>query len=223
MRLGFWQLDRRAERQRYNREAAARLAAAPVPLRLVTGDSAAVRLQRVTGEGTLLFEREYALAGRSRNGSPGAHIVTPLRVEGSDTLVLLLRGWVYAADAATVDFARWREPAAVRFEGYVLPLPAPSAENDSLSAAPGALRRLDRVRLEARLGAPLAGFYVVQTAGGEAGDSVPVRVPPPPVAGEGMHLSYAVQWFLFATIFGVGGPVVVLRSRRVTAAAPPPR
>jgi surfeit locus 1 family protein len=214
VRLGVWQLDRRAERQAYNAEAAARLDAAPMPLREVRGDSATVRLQRVSAEGVFRYEREFALTGRSRNGSPGAHVVTPLTLPGSDTLVLVLRGWVYSADAATVDFTRWREPDTALIEGYVLPLPAPQPESDSSAVVPNALRRLDRPRLEARLGAPIADFYVVQTAGGGAGEAVPVRLAPPMVTDEGTHFSYAMQWFLFATIFGVGGPAVVFRAKR---------
>jgi surfeit locus 1 family protein len=223
VRLGFWQLDRLAERRAYNAEAQARLAATPVPLESVRGDSAAVRLQRVTATGTFRYAREFTLTGRSRNGSPGAHIITPLARAGTDTVVLVLRGWVYAADAATVDFARWREPDSVRLDGYVLPIPASTGGSDSSDVVPGALRRLDRARMEARLGAPVADFYLVQTSGGATDGDVPVRLGPPLVSDEGMHFSYAMQWFLFATIFGVGGPFVVFRARRPSASTPAPR
>ncbi len=214
VRLGVWQLDRRTERQAYNAEAAARLEAEPMAVGNVRGDSAAVRLQRVRAEGQFRYEREFTLTGRSRNGSPGAHVITPLELPGTDTLVLVLRGWVYSADAATVDFTRWREADSVQLEGYVLPLPAPQPISDSSAVVANALRRLDRPRLEARLGAPIADFYVVQTAGGATGESVPVRLEPPMVTDEGTHFSYAMQWFLFATIFGVGGPAVVFRAKR---------
>jgi surfeit locus 1 family protein len=223
VRLGVWQLDRRAERQAYNREAAARLDAPPVPIQTVRGDSAAVRLQRVRATGVFRYEREFALTGRSRNGSPGAHVVTPMQLPGSDTLVLVLRGWVYSADAATVDFTRWREADTAQVEGYVLPLPSAQPGSDSSEVVPNALRRLDQARIAARLGAPVADFYVVQTAGGGSGEGVPVRLDPPVVTDEGTHFSYAMQWFLFATIFGVGGPAVVFRAKRATAAAPTPR
>jgi cytochrome oxidase assembly protein ShyY1 len=41
-----------------------------------------------------------------------------------------------------------------------------------------------------------------------------------PELGEGPHLSYAVQWFLFAAVVAIGFPVLVIRtaSRR----GPPP-
>ena len=49
------------------------------------------------------FANEYALASRTRQGSPGVNIMTPLRIAGTDTAVLVNRGWVYAPDAMTVD------------------------------------------------------------------------------------------------------------------------
>jgi len=214
IRLGVWQLDRRAERQAYNAEAAARLQAAPMPLREVSGDSAAVRLQRVTAEGRWRYDGDVALTARSRNGSPGVHIFTPLIQAGTDTVVLVLRGWVYAADAATVDFARWRESDSTQFEGFVLPFPAPAATPDTSGIAPNAVIRLDAPRLAARLGAPLAPFYVVLTSGGATEGEVPVRLTAPAITDEGAHFSYAVQWFLFATIFVVGSMTVVWRDRR---------
>jgi surfeit locus 1 family protein len=212
IRLGLWQLDRRTQRQAYNAEATARLANTPIPLREVRGDSAAVRLQRVTASGTWQYADEVALTARSRNGSPGVHILTPLRLADSDTLVLVARGWVYAADAATVDFPRWQEGDSAQFEGFVLPFPRPAETPDTSQIAPRAVTRLDAPRLAARLGAPLAPYYVVLTASSAADTGeVPVRLTEPPVTDEGQHLSYAVQWFLFATIFGAGSVVVALR------------
>jgi cytochrome oxidase assembly protein ShyY1 len=74
------------------------------------------------------------------------------------------------------------------------------------------VRRLDHAALQRRLGAPLAGYYLVLTSGDTTRSTTPVRVGTPPL-DEGPHFSYAVQWFLFAAIFGAGGTVVVLRGR----------
>jgi surfeit locus 1 family protein len=41
----------------------------------------------------------------------------------------------------------------------------------------------------------------------------PSRVPPPPIT-EGPHLSYALQWFSFATVFVVGFIVFAIPKRR---------
>ena len=174
------------------------------------------RFQRVRAAGVYDFSREVAITARSLSGSPGVHIVTPLARAGTDTLLLVLRGWVYSPDAATIDFARWREPGAAAAEGFALPFDADKAQSDSSTLAPRAVRRLDRALLERRLGAPVAPYFVVLTSSA-VGDSVPVRLGRPAL-DEGPHFGYAVQWFLFAAIFGVGGSVVVLRGRRTSPA-----
>jgi cytochrome oxidase assembly protein ShyY1 len=59
------------------------------------------------------------------------------------------------------------------------------------------------------------------TGGGAEGDSVPPRLEAP-VIDEGPHLSDAVQWFLFGTIFGAGGVFVTFRKTRSPSAKPIP-
>ena len=61
------------------------------------------------------------MTGRTRSGSPGVHILTPLRIPESDTALLVNRGWVYSPDARTVDLTRWREVLAFGvFKGAAL-------------------------------------------------------------------------------------------------------
>ena len=155
------------------------------------------------------------MTARSLNGSPGVHIVTPLVRAGNDTLVLVLRGWAYSPDAATIDFARWHERGSAAVEGFALPFDPDGPISDSSTLAPRAVRRLDHALLEKRLRAPVAAYYIVMTAPVAAGDSLPVRLGRPAM-DEGPHFSYAVQWFLFALIFGAGGTVVALYGRRTS-------
>jgi surfeit locus 1 family protein len=218
VRLGVWQLDRRAQRRALNAIAAAQLAARPVDVASLADTGPSLRYQRVLIDGVLQFDTELALGPRPRNGSPGVHVVTPLARAGTDTLIPVVRGWVYAADASTIDFAKWRERDTVQVTGYAMPLDA-----NALAAPPAAsartVRRLHRSDLATRFGKPVTGYYVVMTAGGDTGISVPVRLAEPALT-DGPHLSYAVQWFLFATIFGAGGTVVVLRGRKQSGHPP---
>jgi surfeit locus 1 family protein len=210
---GVWQLSRLREKRADNAIRRERLAQPAVDLTSSGTSDTVARFRRVRASGRLDYEREVALTSQSFRGSPGVWLITPLTRAGTDTLVLVARGWVYSPDAATTDFPRWREADSVTLEGYALPFPAPRADTDSSSLAPRAVRRLDHARLTERMGAPIAGYYVVMTSGAGRGDSIPNRLPPP-VLTDGPHLSYAVQWFLFATIFGAGGTIVVLRGRR---------
>lgn len=213
VRLGFWQLSRHTDRAAINTRLAAQLDAAPRPFDLVTADSGDRSWARVSLEGRFRYDLEQIQAGRSSEGSPGVHLLTPLERPGSDTLVLVTRGWVYSPDAASAELPRWREGDSVAITGYLLRLPEDGIAAPSDSTKP--LRTLHRTALRGRFGAPVARYYVVMTSDSAArADSVPRRLPPPTIDG-GPHRSYAIQWFSFALIAIVGGVLLYRRSIEV--------
>jgi surfeit locus 1 family protein len=217
-RLGFWQLDRLSARRARNVIVARRLEADPVSVTELPRDTAELRYRRATVRGRYDFAREIVLTSRARNGSPGVNLVTPMRVEGWDTLVLVNRGWVYSPDGASVRVEDWREPDTATVAGYVEPLGA-GRGSGAIVGRPTALRWLERAEVERRVGAPVAPFVLVQTAGGAApADTVPPRHTLPQL-DEGTHLSYAVQWFSFAAIAIIGLGTWVVNERREMQAA----
>ena len=216
VRLGIWQLDRLGERRLRNEFVRLRLNFPAVPVAALPADSAVVRFRRAEARGRYDYAREFALAGRSLNGSPGVHIVTPLLgAAGGDTAVLVNRGWVYSPDAATVDFSRWREgDSALVVRGFVDVFHAPRAGAARSASHPRAYRWLERDALARELGYPLAAVVLVargDTAGMGA-SRIPARLLPPPL-DEGSHWNYAVQWFAFAAV-AVAGLAAFLRAQR---------
>jgi surfeit locus 1 family protein len=216
IRLGFWQLDRLRQRRARNRIVAVRLAEAPASLTSLPNDSSS-RLRRAFVSGTPDYEHELVLAPRSHEGSPGVHLVTPLRIAGRDTVVLVNRGWVYAPDGMTVDRARWHE-RATSFTGYAEIADA-SSDNVVLREEPLTLRRLTIAAVARGLPYSISPLYLVATVPDSAtpASARPARLPPPTV-DEGPHLSYAIQWFSFAAVALIGAAVVVLRTRAVERA-----
>jgi surfeit locus 1 family protein len=224
VRLGFWQLDRLAERRGLNDRLYARFAAPPVALDALPADTAEARYRRVVLAGTYDVAHEVALVSRTRNGSPGVNLVTPLRRPGTDTAVLVNRGWVYAQDAKTVaDAARWREPGdTARGEAFVDVYPAGLAGAAWLPADPATIRRLEPTALRDRFPYPIADYYLVlQPSDADTTtrrDSTPARLTLPPMS-EGPHQSYAIQWFSFATVAVVGALLYARADRRRQEAA----
>jgi surfeit locus 1 family protein len=216
VRLGFWQLHRLAERRAINAKLTSRLSTPSAPALEAMRDNASAAFRRSSANGTYDFGNELSLAARTREGSPGANIITPLRVPGSDTVVLVNRGWVYAADAMSVDFGRWREPNDAAVTGYLLEIPHGGRGAVTASSSPRVIRRLEYDSLAKRFPYPIAPFVLVATSSGPATasrDSTPARLPPP-LMDEGPHLGYAIQWFAFAVIGLVGAGVVVRADRR---------
>ena len=201
--LGFWQLRRRIQRLAQNAEVVSRLADPPVPVRQLTHDSAALHYRRVYLNGRYDYSRQLKIVYRSRDGSPGINIVTPLRIAGTDTAVLVNRGWVYAPDGRTVDLSRWREADSLADTGYARPLFRAFSGPPGLPGRPDSYRWLDLGALRSRLPYPVYPFVIVLEGNPDSHGKIPPRIPPPPL-DEGPHLSYAIQWFSFAIIAVVG-------------------
>jgi surfeit locus 1 family protein len=219
VRLGIWQLDRLAQRRAYNAAVAARLEAGAEPLATALArDTGDARWRRVQGTGMPDYTREVVLAARTRGGSPGVWLVTPLRLADSDTLLAFVRGWVYSPNGRTIEREAWREADTLAVDGLVDAFHRPAAGSVRLQSDARAFRWLERDTLSAEWGAPVASMLVYQlgdSVGGFAstGGTVPARFPVPTMS-EGPHRSYALQWFGFATVFVVGYGAVVANARR---------
>ena len=174
-------------------------------------DTAAARFRRVRVSGTPDYEHELIYATRTRRGSPGVNFLTPIRRPGTDTAVLVNRGWVYSPDGSTVDASRWRDRDSV-FTGYVEELP--SAGGAMFTSRPNVVARLSHDAVARVLPYPVAAVYVIALAGADtttAPDRI-ARLTVPPL-DEGPHLSYAIQWFAFATVALVGAGFVIRQAR----------
>lgn len=220
IRLGLWQLDRRDQKLAHNAAIAERMAADPVTLAAPPVDSTGLVHRGATARGRYDHDRSFVLMGRSHGGAPGVYLFTPLRLD--EGAILVNRGWVHAADAATVDLAAISRPWEATVSGVLLAFP-----DVRDPGADGSFRhrwsRLDGQAIPAQYPYPVAPLYLLDTAGtggrgsgdaGSYGDTESARSPvplDPPVLDAGPHLSYAVQWFSFATIFLVGWTILLVR------------
>lgn len=204
-RLGVWQLDRLDERRERNERVEARMELPAEPIEVVDDE-----YRRVAVDGTWDDDATVFIRSRSYQGRPGFHVVTPVVLDGGDEAVLVNRGWVPDAEAPPVS-----GPAHV--EGIVR---APQVRGSIGPRDPDdgvltQLARLDVARVQQQYGRELLPRYVELQAEVEPGADPPYPVDPPDL-GEGSHLSYAGQWFIFATIGAVGW-VVLLRRQREAA------
>ena len=227
IRLGFWQLGRLSERRAENVRVAASIAAAPIDVAAIPGDSTGARGQQVAVRGTYDFANEVVLSNRSRDGAPGVNLLTPLRIEGRDTAVIVNRGWVYSPDGTSLDATAWRESPESRGTAYVSWLSDAAAASAAPARTDRRVLRLDRRTIAAQVPYPIAPYQLVLLADSGDGSAygfaaeaardtmLPVRLPLPAL-DEGPHKSYAIQWFCFAAIAIVGtGAVIAGGQRRV--------
>ena len=210
VRLGLWQVSRLHERQAHNATVAAQRLDPPVEFSALPRDTGAAHYRAAHIEGRYDYAHEIVLAGRLRQGSPGVELLTPVFAAGSDTAVLVNRGWVYSPDASSVDLTHWHEGDSAHVSGYVETYPAD--EGVTMSAfGPRVVRRASRSEIAAKIPYPVAPYFLIMTSDTTGRDHPARRTEP--VLDEGPHRSYAIQWFAFALIAIGGAAFVVFRER----------
>jgi surfeit locus 1 family protein len=216
VRLGIWQLARLAERRQLNDQIQRAMAMPPLKL---PADSAGglTAFRRVTARGTFDSEHEVVLSGRSLDGQPGVHLITPLKVTDSDWTILVDRGWIPYEDRSLPERAQYARGGVVQIQGMIRSgqgTPTFGWLSSRPTASPDSPRlewqTVDPAAIQAQLPYPLVDMYIVQSA--PLGTDGPTPIPQVEVdLSEGPHLGYAIQWFSFAAIALIGGGYWVWR------------
>jgi surfeit locus 1 family protein len=194
--LGNWQTRRAEEKLELSRRLEA---ASGGPILAVPASPAAAEKfehHRVTARGRYVASATLFLDNKLHAGTAGYHVLTPLRLEGSDMHVLVDRGWTPAGDRRALPSVP-TPPGSVVVEGIGAVPPKRILELAPESAA-GALREnLVIERERERLGLALQPFMVLQTS--PANDGL-VRDWARPDTNVARHRSYALQWYSFAAL-----------------------
>jgi surfeit locus 1 family protein len=214
VRAGLWQLSRYDAKRALARSYREALAAPPVAL---PGPIAAwedVRDRRVLVRGELDERWQVLLSDRWRGDSAGVEVLTPVRLE-SGVIALLDRGGLPSADGIHAAPADWSEPGPRAWIALLEPLPrhvhTPAWERLRADSAGTlwAARALCADSIAAHAPFALAP-WVLRALPDSSAPALPARaLPEAPNAM--MHLSYAVQWFLFALAFLAGWWFVLRR------------
>jgi surfeit locus 1 family protein len=133
------------------------------------------------------------------------HLLTPFVLTGTDTAVIVDRGWVPQTEADTDDLAKYNAADDQALSGFVA-LTQPLPRSGNAAAQPAGpqteVYRVDVARLQAQLPYELLPFYVLQAPDGD--ELPPFQAEPEIDLTEGPHLSYAIQWVLFSVVVVVG-------------------
>ncbi len=217
-RLGVWQLDRLEQRRAFNARVLAQTSQPVLDLNAerVPADITEMEFRQVTVRGEYDHTYEVALRNQIWQDRPGVHLITPMKIEGSDKIVLVDRGWIPLEDLSPDAWTNYQEPGVVAVSGVIRasqdspdfgarvdPTPMPG---ETLAAWHFA----NVERIAGQMPYDLLLIYI-QQAPDSTWTEMPYRSAPDLVLTEGPHLGYAVQWFSFALILGVGYPIFVRR------------
>ncbi len=227
--LAFWQLDRLDQRRAFNDLVSQQLDRPPVPLDQLLADAGddpdSIEWRQTIVTGRYLPE-QILWFNRSQDGIAGDNVLTALVTENETTTVVVNRGFVpLGADVPAAPTIETELLARVR-------IPQERQRGELTDASDAAVvtevRRIDLGQLAAQLPGEVAPVYLdLIDANPPIGPNDPAPVPAPTL-DEGPHLSYSVQWFIFAACVLAGWMLAVRRSIRtrqraaITAAAAEP-
>jgi surfeit locus 1 family protein len=198
--LGFWQLRRAAQKEALAAQIHAGGATRSVEgMTWLSGDvTGALLHQTVRVSGDWIADKTVFLDNRQMQAKVGFYVVTPLRLEGTNTVVMVQRGW-----APRNFMERNRVPAVETESGTVeltgrIALP-PSKLYEPGTASTGLIRQnLDLQSFRQETGLALrTDFSIVQT--GAASEGL-LRDWPMINLGVEKHYGYAAQWFALAAL-----------------------
>lgn len=225
IRLGIWQLDRLEQRRLFNSRVSEQVEASQIQLNSesINLDLYNMEYRSVTFSGEYDHAYEVALNNQAWGGLLGLHLLTPLKISGTENFILVDRGWIPQEDQSPHSWKKYAEAGIVTLNGVIRrPQSSPSFGGipDPI-LEPGEERllywnvvNLDRIQMES--GLLLLPVYILQSPDGE-------QLNPPLLESieldltEGPHLGYALQWFTFAAILAIGYPIYVRTQTSIEA------
>jgi cytochrome oxidase assembly protein ShyY1 len=214
--LAMWQLDRHQQRKDFNATLVQRFDAPIRPLDelLQSGDPADIEWMPTALTGTYIQGEDVSLVNVSQNGAAGYDAITPLLL-GNGKVVLVNRGFLPlvaefpSAPSGEVSILGRIRATSERRTGAV---------SDPATGELAEVQRIDIARLQQQIDGELVPVYV------QLLKSTPAEAPSlstivDPEFGNGPHMSYVIQWILFA-LCAAGGWVALVRRDLLKARKP---
>jgi surfeit locus 1 family protein len=225
IRLGFWQLDRNAQRQALisHIQAMQALPVLDLNLRPIPANLVDMEYRQVSVSGVYDFDHQVVLRNQVRarmsGTDPGVALVTPLILTDGQA-VLVERGWIPLEYNTPASWRKFDEPGTVDLTGII----RLSMEKGELGSAlldptlsPGETRLdfwnfINLTRLQEQFPYRLLSVYIQQAPGSNL-DSLPFRLMEKPDLDPGDHIGFALQWFFYAALLFFGYPVWLTKQK----------
>lgn len=200
--LGRWQLSRADQKEaiQSSMERQGELPPLAGQTVLSSPDPSALLQRRVFLQGEWLGDKTIFLDNRPMMGRPGLYVLTPMRLENSQAVVLVQRGWVPRNFMDRMQVPEIRTPrGVVAVEGRIVPPPGKLYEFAATET--GRIRQnLNLASFSAEVGLALPGWTVQQL--GTESDGL-LRQWPVVSTGVEKHYGYAFQWFALSALIAI--------------------
>ncbi len=217
--LGSWQLDRKAQKEKFLAAFAAAPSSAPVDLLSVRDIGDDTRYPHVRASGHFVAGRGYLLDEQFHDGKPGVRAVVVFHMDGEERNLLVDRGWIawnHAAGTSPPVPPLLNENSVT---GIYAPFPGGGIRVGGnplpgQTAWPKLTLHIDPAEIAADLGGPILPRMLLLDPDQSSGF---VREWTPNVMPPARHLAYAFQWFALAAAAMI--IFIVLHWRKVDNAA----
>jgi surfeit locus 1 family protein len=216
VRLGIWQLDRLAGRRAFNQQVLSQIDQPPLALTkdVISGDLDALEFRSVQVNGEFDLDNALVLGNQVWDEQIGVHLLTPLKIAGTDSHILVDRGWIPFEEWENRNLRAYNLKGDVSVEGMLrvsqTKLGLRDCLDDSAGEPPFQVWCLALDGIASYLPYDLLSVYLIQAPVGEQ-SAAPYQALPQIEITEGPHLGYAVQWFTFAGVLLIGYPFFVRR------------
>ena len=201
--LSHWQFDRNTERERQLALVAANYDATPAPLSQLIGADGAFdagdQWHPVTVTGTYLTDQTLLVRNRPHGGTAAFEVLVPFRTESGD-VIIIDRGWLPPGDDQP-DPDVVPDPPAGTVTVVARLMPGEQLRSDRQSAPDGQVPTINLPLIAETIGegTTITTAYGLMASEDPAAESTP-RALESPSDDPGPHLSYAIQWILFAVM-----------------------
>ncbi len=217
VKLGLWQAGKAEVRTAEIAQFIARSHLGPFALTSNAVKPAELQDAPVVVKGTFEPQTQFYVDNRQENGVAGVHVVTPLRIDGSDTRVLVNRGWIAWPGGSRKVLPTVQTPTGVVSLEGIGTVPVNKKfllMPEHAESLPRLWPRLDLERFQAEQRYPVQPLVLLQTSQ-DSGPAL-VRHWPAPEDRVARHQSYAYQWFGMALALLVFYGAASIRRRNAT-------
>jgi surfeit locus 1 family protein len=182
---------------------------------IITRDGTIPNLH-VTLAGEYINDKSFLLVPQSYNGQLGFGVITPFRLQNSNRIVLVDRGWITVASGAKLNFGLVVGARQLTAQIHLQSSSPGADERPDASSWPVQIRRLDVDVISEILGEDIFPYPVRLN---EDQPGVLIRHWTAVTANSNANISYAIQWFVFASaivivsLFTSSNIVSVLRKK----------
>jgi surfeit locus 1 family protein len=202
--LGFWQLDRAEQKRTLFAEFESRQSGKPIKFdqdHINKSDKEEIIWRHVDASGKFLEQYQILLDNQVEKGQAGYFVYTPFKLEQSELVVLVNRGWLSTGNDRTVSPELILTNGLVTIAGVVKNEPKTGvllkeAHPEEMNKGMYRVQQLKIKEVSALTKTKLLPYIIRLEPESEHGYSRQWRSPG---SGENVNLGYAFQWFAFAT------------------------